>query len=160
MKTIREVYNILPFKNIVMKDGKALFKIKDVMAAAKKEGIANPERLLKKEAKSGAIKIVNKKLIDFEPQAHFIVRKLKTKEGKGFKANVVQEGDTPNIYIKKPDKGGELYAKIWIRPNGKIEIRRFLKDKDIGIFIDRKGKVTTQEYEEALVDSEREHIED
>lgn len=160
MKTIREIYNIMPFKNMVMKDGKALFRVKDVMAAAKKNGMDNPEKLLKKEVKSGAIKIVNKKLIDFEPQAHFIVRKLKIKERKSFKVNVVQEVDTPNIYIRKPNKGRELYAKVWIYPNGNIEVRRFLEDKHIGVFIDKKGGVTTQEYEESMVDSEPEFIED
>lgn len=160
MKTIREIYNIMPFKNMVMKDGKALFRVKDVMEVAKKNGIDNPEKLLKKEVKSGAIKIVNKRLVDFEPQAHFIFRKLKIKDGKGFKVNVVQEGDTPNIYVRKPGKGGELYAKVWIRPDGKIEVRRFLEDNHIGVFISKGGKVITQEYEETMIDSEPEFIED
>lgn len=84
----------------------------------------------------------------------------KIKEGKSFKVNVVQEVDTPNIYIRKPNKGRELYAKVWIYPNGNIEVRRFLEDKHIGVFIDKKGKVTTQEYVEAMKDSEPEFIED
>ncbi|MFZ3077656.1 MAG: hypothetical protein WA139_04330 [Candidatus Aenigmatarchaeota archaeon] len=84
----------------------------------------------------------------------------KIKEGKSFKVNVVQEGDTPNIYIRKPDKGRDIFAKVWIYPNGNIEVRRFLEDKHIGVFINKKGKVTTQEYEETMIDSEPEVIED
>lgn len=84
----------------------------------------------------------------------------KIKDGKSFKVNVVQEGDMPNIYIRKPNKGKDLYAKVWIRPNGKIEVRRFLEDKHIGVFINKGGNVATQEYEEAMKDSEPEFIED
>ncbi len=82
MKTIREIYNVMPLENAVMKDGKALFRVKDVIAAAKKKDMDNPEKLLKKEAKAGTIKIVIEKLVDFEPEARYIIRNLKTKKGK------------------------------------------------------------------------------
>ncbi len=83
----------------------------------------------------------------------------KIKKGKSFKVNVVHEGDTPNIYVRKPNKGGELYAKVRIRPDGKIEVRRFLEDKHIGFFISKGGKVAAREYEEAMNDSETEVVE-
>jgi len=57
-----------------------------------------------------------------------------------FKIIIAKEDDTPNICIENiSDKS--LFAKIWIRPDGWMEIRRFLKDRDVSCFIDKDGKV-------------------
>lgn len=66
MKTIRSVIGKMLVDDMAVKDGKALFRIKDVMEKARKGGIRNPEEMLESEIKTGAIKIFGRDFIELD----------------------------------------------------------------------------------------------
>ncbi len=64
MKTIYEVYNSIPVGLATWKNGKTLLRISDILEAARKQGLENPEETLEKEVKSGEMKIFEKDFIE------------------------------------------------------------------------------------------------
>lgn len=50
----------------IVKDGKMLFRVRDVLEAARKQGLENPEELLESEVKSGEMKIFEKDFIELD----------------------------------------------------------------------------------------------
>ncbi|MFZ3077653.1 MAG: hypothetical protein WA139_04315 [Candidatus Aenigmatarchaeota archaeon] len=66
MKTISEAYHTIPAGLVAWKNGKTLLRISDVLEAARKQGLENPEELLKREVKAGEMKIFEKDFIELD----------------------------------------------------------------------------------------------
>ena len=66
MKTIYEVYNSIPVGLASWKNGKTLLRINDILEAARKQGLENPEEMLEKEVKSGEMKVFEKDFIELD----------------------------------------------------------------------------------------------
>ncbi len=66
MKTIRGVIGKMLVDDMVVKNGKALFRANDVVEKARRSGIKNPEKLLEREAKTRAIKMLDNAFIELD----------------------------------------------------------------------------------------------
>ena len=62
-----------------------------------------------------------------------------------FEVESIIEGDVPNIFIRRKSDNS-LFAKVWAYPDGSLEMRRFMKNKDVACFIEKDGKMKKQEY--------------
>ncbi len=66
MRSIYDVRDSIPVGLLVWKNGKTLFRISDILEAARKHGLENPEELLEREVKSGEMKIFEKDFIELD----------------------------------------------------------------------------------------------
>lgn len=82
----------------------------------------------------------------------------KPKKVSGKKLYIKQGSNIKGISVS--DKAGDRLAEILIHPSGKLEVRRFLEDRMVVFLINKDGKIRTEEYEETMIYSEPEYIED
>lgn len=66
MRSIYDVRDSIPVGLLAWKNGKTLLRISDILEAARKQGLENPEELLEREVKSGEMKIFEKDFIELD----------------------------------------------------------------------------------------------
>lgn len=66
MRSIYDARDSIPVGLLAWKNGKTLLRISDILEAARKQELENPEELLEKEVKSGEMKIFEKDFIELD----------------------------------------------------------------------------------------------